>query len=126
MPIPSTPTDDRGFESALGRLLGIGVLASSSLSGLGLVLAFLRPADGAQPMLLTQVCSANSYADCRVTVSAFTYARRRDWLFAALTASCSSNSSRAWPPRFMGVNGRSRTLFDRAQAVCVIASEHFA
>jgi uncharacterized membrane protein len=83
---PSSSTDDRGFESALGRLLGIGVLASTACLALGLVLAFLRPAGGAQPTLLTTglvVLIATPIA--RVAVSAFTYARRRDWLFAALT-----------------------------------------
>ena len=36
--------DDRGFEAALGRLLGIGVVASSGCLAAGLVLALARPA----------------------------------------------------------------------------------
>ena len=83
---PSPATDDRGFESALGRLLGIGVLASTACLALGLAISLLRPAGGAQRALLTMgllLLMATPIA--RVAVSAFTYARRRDWLFAALT-----------------------------------------
>ena len=86
MTTPPSSTDDRGFESALGRLLGIGVLASSACLALGLALTLLRPAEGAQRALLTSglvLLMATPIA--RVAVSAFTYARRRDWLFAALT-----------------------------------------
>jgi uncharacterized membrane protein len=86
MTTPPPSTEDRDFESALGRLLGIGVLASSACLALGLVLTLLRPADGAQRVLLTTgllLLMATPIA--RVAVSAFTYARRRDWLFAALT-----------------------------------------
>ena len=43
MTTPPSSTDDRGFESALGRLLGIGVLASSACLALGLSLSLLRP-----------------------------------------------------------------------------------
>ena len=77
---------DRGFESALGRLLGIGVLASTACLALGLALSLSRPAGGAQPPLLTAgliVLMATPIA--RVAVSAFTYTRRHDWLFASLT-----------------------------------------
>lgn len=83
---PSRSTDDRGFESALGRLLGIGVLASTACLALGLALSLLRPAGGAQRSLLTMgllLLMATPIA--RVAASAFTYTRRRDWLFAALT-----------------------------------------
>ena len=86
MTTPPSSTDDRGFESALGRLLGIGVLASSACLALGLALTLLRPGEGAQRALLTSglvLLMATPIA--RVAVSAFTYARRRDWLFAALT-----------------------------------------
>jgi uncharacterized membrane protein len=82
----SSSTDDRGFESSLGRLLGIGVLASSACLALGLALTLLRTAVGAQHALLTTgllLLMATPIA--RVAVSAFTYACRRDWLFAALT-----------------------------------------
>ena len=83
---PSPSTDDRGFESALGRLLGIGVLASTACLALGLALSLLRPAGGVQRALLTTgllLLMATPIA--RVAMSAFTYARRRDWLFAGLT-----------------------------------------
>lgn len=83
---PSPPPDDRGFESALGRLLGIGVLGSTACLALGLAISLLRPAGGAQRALLTMgllLLMATPIA--RVAVSAFTYTRRRDWLFAALT-----------------------------------------
>ena len=86
MTTPPSSADDRGFESALGRLLGIGVLSSSACLALGLALTLLRPAHGAQRTLLTTgllLLMATPIA--RVAVSAVTYARRRDWLFAALT-----------------------------------------
>jgi uncharacterized membrane protein len=82
-----SPNDDRGFESSLGRLLGIGVLASTACLAVGLLLTLLRPADGPQRAFLTTgllLLMATPIA--RVAVSAVTYARRRDWVFAALTA----------------------------------------
>lgn len=79
--------DDRGFESSLGRVLGIGVLASTACLAAGLMLTLLRPADGPQRVLLTTgllLLMATPIA--RVAVSAVTYTRRRDWVFATLTA----------------------------------------
>ncbi len=85
----STPSSkaDRDFESSLGRVLGIGVLASTVCLAAGLVLTLLRPADGPQRALLTTgllLLMATPIA--RVAVSAVIYTRRRDWVFAALTA----------------------------------------
>jgi uncharacterized membrane protein len=85
---PAPPSmDDRGFESTLGRLLGIGVLVSSACLAAGLVLTLLRPAGGPQRALLTMgLLLLIATPITRVAVSAAIYARRRDWVFAALTA----------------------------------------
>jgi uncharacterized membrane protein len=78
--------DDRGFEAALGRLLGIGVVASSVCLAAGLVLALARPASGPQALLLTTgLLLLMATPAARVILSAVTYLRRRDWAFAILT-----------------------------------------
>jgi uncharacterized membrane protein len=77
---------DRGFEAALGRLLGVGVFASSVCLAAGLVLALAGSGTHTQGKLLAAgllVLMATPAA--RVVVSVLTYVRRRDWLFAALT-----------------------------------------
>jgi uncharacterized membrane protein len=78
--------DDGGFEAALGRLLGIGVVASSGCLAAGLVLALARPTRGPQGLLLTiGLLLLMATPAARVILSAFTYLRRRDWVFAILT-----------------------------------------
>ena len=87
MTLTPSSKDDRRFESSLGRLLGIGVLASTACLAAGLVLTLLRPAGGPQRALLTTgllLLMATPIA--RVAASAITYTRRRDWVFATLTA----------------------------------------
>jgi uncharacterized membrane protein len=77
---------DRGFEAALGRLLGIGVLASSACLAVGLVLAFIGPASRPQGLFLAAgLVLLMATPAARVAVSALTYLRRRDWIFAVLT-----------------------------------------
>ena len=77
---------DRGFEAALGRLLGIGVLASSAFLTVGLVLALIRPATRPQDLFLAAgLVLLMATPAARVVVSALTYLRRRDWIFAVLT-----------------------------------------
>ena len=78
---------DQAFESALGRLLGIGILASTVCLAAGLVLTMFAPGGPAPKLLLSAgllLLMATPVA--RVLVSAITYARRHDWVFATLTA----------------------------------------
>ena len=78
--------DDRGFEAALGRLLGIGVVASSGCLAAGLVIALARPPGGPQALLLRAgLLLLMATPAARVILSAVTYLRRRDWAFATLT-----------------------------------------
>ena len=77
---------DRRFEAALGRLLGIGVLASSACLAVGLVLALNGPASRPQGLFLAAgLVLLMATPAARVVVSALTYLRRRDWIFAVLT-----------------------------------------
>ena len=83
---PASPNGDRGFESALGRLLGAGILASSLCLAAGLVLTLAGPSGGLPSFLLTAgLVLLMATPAARVVVSAITYARRRDWTFAVLT-----------------------------------------
>jgi uncharacterized membrane protein len=81
-----SPGDDLGFEIALGRLLGIGVLASTICLAAGLVMALAagdsRPARG---LLATGLVLLMATPVARVVLSAISYALRRDWVFVALT-----------------------------------------
>jgi hypothetical protein len=77
---------DRRFESALGRVLGAGILASTVCLAAGLPLALSGTAVAVARLLLGAglfLLMATPIA--RVVVSIVTYARRRDWLFAVLT-----------------------------------------
>ena len=83
---PAPPNGDRSFESALGRLLGAGILASSLCLAAGLVLTLAGPPGGVPYVLLTLgLVLLMATPAARVVVSAITYARRRDWTFAVLT-----------------------------------------
>ena len=82
----STPDGDRGFEVALGRLLGIGVAASSICLAAGLVLTLAHAGGGPARVLLSAgLLLLMATPAARVVLSAVSYARRRDWVFAALT-----------------------------------------
>lgn len=85
--IPMTPQDDdRGFEMALGRLLGGGVMASSICLGAGFVLTLAGLAGGlARALLGAGLLLLMATPVARVVVSAVAYARRRDWMFVGLT-----------------------------------------
>jgi uncharacterized membrane protein len=86
MTTQGTRNDDRGFEARLGRLLGIGVLASSVCLAAGLVVALARPARQTEDLLLTAgLVLLMATPAARVAVSAITYLRRRDWTFTILT-----------------------------------------
>jgi uncharacterized membrane protein len=84
---PESSADaDRGFEVAVGRLLGIGVLVSSACLAAGLVSALASGETGFPRALLSAglvLLMATPVA--RVVLSAVSYLRRRDWVFAILT-----------------------------------------
>jgi uncharacterized membrane protein len=81
--------DDRGqggLELAIGRVLWIGVGASSVLLAAGLLLALVHEANGIAPIVLTTaIVILLATPAARVVVSVAEYARERDWLFVALT-----------------------------------------
>ena len=83
---PESPDSDRGFEMALGRLLGIGVLASTMCLAAGLLMTLAagdsRPA---RALLSTGLVLLMATPAARVVLSAVSYARRRDWRFVVLT-----------------------------------------
>ena len=77
---------DRGFELALGKLLGAGVLASTICLAAGLVTSLVRgDIAPARLLLITGLVLLMATPTARVVVSAASYARRRDWLFVVLT-----------------------------------------
>ncbi len=82
----SSADADRRFEAAVGRLLGIGVLVSTSCLAAGLVWA-LASGDNGRPraLLSAGLILLMATPAARVVLSSISYFRRRDWLFAALT-----------------------------------------
>ena len=83
---PESPNGDRGFEMALGRLLGIGVLASTMCLAAGLVMTLAAGDSGpARGLLSTGLVLLLATPAARVVLSAVSYARRRDWRFVVLT-----------------------------------------
>ena len=82
----SSAEGDRGFEVAVGRLLGIGVLISSTCLAAGLVMALARGDNGpARTLLSAGLVLLMATPAARVVLSAISYLRRRDWVFATLT-----------------------------------------
>ena len=82
----SPPADDRGFELALGRVLGIGVVASSACLAAGLVMTLASAGSApARGLLALGLVLLMATPVARVALSALSYARRRDWAFVALT-----------------------------------------
>jgi len=74
------------LELTLGRLLGIGVTASSISLGAGLVAAVTLGTGAIATFLLSAgVLVLLATPITRVVVSSIGYARRRDWLFVVLT-----------------------------------------
>ena len=83
---PANATSAGSLELAVGRLLRLGITASSMCLGVGLALALSRADAGVARLLLTigmVILLATPAA--RVVVSVVEYARKRDWIFAALT-----------------------------------------
>ncbi len=77
---------DLRFETTLGRVLGVGVVASSACLAAGLVLALFSPGGRAEHVLLaTGLVLLMATPAARVVVSAAVYAMRKDWLFTTLT-----------------------------------------
>jgi hypothetical protein len=77
---------DRRLEIAIGRVLQLGIQASSACLGAGLVLTLAGARAGLADSLLTGglvILLATPAA--RVVVSTVDYARERDWLFVVLT-----------------------------------------
>ena len=81
--------DDRGssaLELAIGRVLRLGVGASSVLLAAGLLLALIHEADRVAPIVLTTaIVVLLATPAARVAISVVEYVRERDWLFVALT-----------------------------------------
>ena len=78
--------DTARLESTIGTLLRVGVVASTTLLTLGLLLSVAGVADRvARPLLSAAVIILLATPAARVAVSAAQYLRERDWLFAALT-----------------------------------------
>ena len=81
--------DDRGsspLELTIGRVLRLGVGASSVLLAAGLLLALIHEADGvAKIVLTTAIVVLLATPAARVAISVVEYVRERDWLFVALT-----------------------------------------
>ena len=74
------------LEQILGRVLGIGVAASSVCLGAGLLMTFAGgSAVIARALLTAGIVMLLATPLARVGVSTVGYASRRDWLFVALT-----------------------------------------
>ena len=81
--------DDRGLsalEVTIGRVLRLGVGASSVLLAAGLLVTLVDEASRVAPALLTiATIILLATPAARVVISVAEYARERDWLFVALT-----------------------------------------
>jgi len=81
----TTLSADR-LERILGRVLGIGVGASTVCLAVGLILTFATGDTGAARTLLSVgIVVLIATPVVRVAVSSAGYARQRDWLFVGLT-----------------------------------------
>ena len=76
-----------GLELTIGRVLRLGVGASSVLLAAGLLLTLAHEADGFARIVLTAaIVILLATPAARVVISVAEYVRERDWLFAALTS----------------------------------------
>jgi uncharacterized membrane protein len=83
---PAGAGGDRNLEAAIGRVLRLGVLASSACLGAGLAITLAGGSAGlAGGLLTTGLVILLATPAARVVVSAINYARERDWLFVVLT-----------------------------------------
>jgi uncharacterized membrane protein len=72
----------RSFELLLGRTLGIGVLVSTVLLALGLLLSLVMPGAPANRLLDAGLVLLMATPMARVLLSCAEYVRERDWFFA--------------------------------------------
>jgi uncharacterized membrane protein len=78
--------DTSRLESAIGTLLRVGVLTSTTLLTVGLVMSMAGIGNGAAGWLLSAaVIILLATPPARVFVSVIEYLRERDWLFVVLT-----------------------------------------
>ena len=81
--------DDRGLsalEVTIGRVLRLGVGASSVLLAAGLLLPLFGKGDRvAHTVLTTAIVILLATPAARVVISVVEYVRERDWLFVSLT-----------------------------------------
>ena len=73
------------LELAIGRVLRLGVVASSILLAAGLLLTLVHVDRAAPVVLTTAIVILLATPAARVVISVAEYARERDWLFVALT-----------------------------------------
>ena len=82
--------DNRGLsalELTIGRVLRLGVGASSVLLAAGLLLTLVHEGDDVAPIVLTiAIIILLATPAARVAISVVEYIRERDWLFVALTS----------------------------------------
>ena len=84
MPDHRARTDE--LEAAMGHLLRLGVLTSTGLLVLGLLISISGAnARVAQLLLSTAIVILLATPAARVVLSVVEYIRERDWLFVALT-----------------------------------------
>jgi uncharacterized membrane protein len=83
---PEGAAGDRRLEAAIGRVLRLGVLASSACLGAGLAITLALGSTGlASGLLTTGLVILLATPAARVVVSTINYARERDWPFVVLT-----------------------------------------
>ncbi len=83
---PANSADNIRLETSVGRVLRVGVAASSLCLAVGLALSMVPSAAGAAKILLNAgliVLMATPVG--RVVISVGEYALERDWLFVVLT-----------------------------------------
>jgi uncharacterized membrane protein len=84
--LPDAGTHADRLERTVGRVLMLGITASSLCLGAGLVLTLIGVKAEFTSLLLTLgLLMLLATPASRVVVSAVVYARSRDWLFVALT-----------------------------------------
>jgi uncharacterized membrane protein len=83
---PAGDTNAESLERTVGRILRVGMTASSMCLGVGLAASLAGVAPRfASPLLTAGLIVLLATPASRVVASAVVYIRSRDWLFAALT-----------------------------------------
>ena len=84
--MPPAGRDAGSLELAIGRVLRIGIVASSVCLAAGLLLTLAGQGGSVAHVVLTSgLVILLATPTARVVVSVVEYARERDWLFVALT-----------------------------------------